>query len=259
MLRPLSSLLLIALFAGTSLHASDAKRAMHYWNLGQQALHRGDDQRAKECFEESLAWDPELTRNYLSLAAVALGENREERACRYLALYLAAHPKHVAIRGHYADLLKQLNHLEEARVQFVHFTEDVQKDDYLADEHLIHCHTCLMQIAEKTGRRYEEHLHRGMGLLMLAHQRAKLEEESAKLSTESLLCRAAAELSLAKKEKPEEARPYWYLHETWKRLAQRHSAKCNLHQAAELAPFSYLTATERRDLHLHTQRMPGLK
>src|SRR2546423_1204728 len=54
------------------------------WQQGQQALARGQAEKAIDLFEESLASDPKLTRNYLSLAAAYLDRNDEARACVYL-------------------------------------------------------------------------------------------------------------------------------------------------------------------------------
>ena len=70
------------------------------------------------------------------------------------------------------------------------------------------------------------------------------------LSTEALLCKAAAELGLARMKRPSEARPCWYLHEVWSRLAQQHPAARWLRAAEAAAPFSYLTPAEQRDLRL---------
>jgi hypothetical protein len=51
--------------------------------------------------------------------------------------------------------------------------------------------------------------------------------------------------------RPGEARPSWYLHGIWSRLAQRRQALRCLRRAEEAAPFSTaLTASEKRDLYL---------
>src|SRR5262249_56555631 len=97
---------------------------------------------------------------------------------------------------------------------------------------------------------YGEHLHRGIGLYYLAVQRAALPEPGDELPPQALLCKAAGELSLARLERPDEARPLWYLHEIWGRLAQRQPALRALRAAAAAAPFSDLTAAEQRSLQL---------
>ena len=65
------------------------------------------------------------------------------------------------------------------------------------------------------------------------------------MSAESLLCKAAGELILARRERPDEARPCWYLFEVWSQLAQRQPAARWLRAAEDAAPFSYLTPAER--------------
>src|SRR5207248_6046552 len=96
---------------------------------------------------------------------------------------------------------------------------------------LLHCHSRLMAIAEQSEDVYNEHLHRGIGLFLLARSRAALADVDEELSAEGLFFKAAAELTLAHLERPEEARPCWYLYEIWSRLGQRQPALCRLRQA----------------------------
>ena len=110
-----------------------------------------------------------------------------------------------------------------------------------------------MEIAEAGEDGYGEHLHRGIGLFLLARQRAVLPDPEGALSSEALLCKAAGELTLAHLAKTDEARPSWYLHEVWSRLAQQQPARRFLREAAQAAPFSYLTAAEQRSLQLACQ------
>jgi hypothetical protein len=111
-----------------------------------------------------------------------------------------------------------------------------------------------MEIAAQAADEYGEHLHRGIGLLLLARKTCALQDDEAELPTESLLCKAAAELTLAQQERPGEARPNLYLYEVWWQLGQKHPALRQLHEAVASAPFSYLTPAEQRDLHLAQQR-----
>ena len=79
-------------------------------------------------------------------------------------------------------------------------------------------------------------------------------EPEGELPVEGLLCKAAGELTLARLERPDEARPCWYLYEVWSHLAQRQSALRWLREADAAAPFSYLTPNEQRRLSLAHQR-----
>jgi Flp pilus assembly protein TadD len=102
-------------------------------------------------------------------------------------------------------------------------------------------------LAEEAGDRYEEHVHRGIGLLLIAGQDD--------VGAEALLCKAAGELTLAARERAWEARPHWYLHLTWQKLGQSQPAERHLRRAAELAP-SDLSPLERREL---SARLPSLR
>ncbi len=228
--------------------------ALRAWQDGQRAMVAGQTEKAIACYRESLRLDPALARNHLSLAAAYLAEGKDQEAAPHLARYLAAQPDHLVIRAHYAELLLRLEQRDDAREQFERFIAEVQDHEALAREHLVHCHSRLMEIAEGEEDEYAEHLHRGIGLYLLALQRARLPDPEGPLSTESLLCKAAGELTAARLRRPEEARPWWYLSAVWTELAQQQPASRCLRVAAAVAPLSYLTPTERRNLLLACSR-----
>jgi hypothetical protein len=107
-----------------------------------------------------------------------------------------------------------------------------------------------MEIAEQGEDEYEARLHRGIGLYYLALKRAELAEAATELTTETILCKAAGELALARLFEPEDARPCWYLYLVWSQLGQSQAASKHLALACALAPFSALTVVEQRDLEL---------
>jgi tetratricopeptide (TPR) repeat protein len=226
--------------------------AQQAWALGQQAMEREEFEAAIGQFQLSLRLDPALVQNHLSLAAAYLARSEDERAVGHLARYVTARPAHLIARAHLAEVLLRLERPEEAREQFERFIADVQDHPRLASEHLVHCHSRLMEIAQRAGDDYAEHLHRGIGLYRLARKRAAL-AGSGGLSAEALLFQAAAELVLARRERPDEARPCWYLYQVWTQLAQQQPAMRWLRATEGLAPFSELTAAEKRDLHLACQ------
>ena len=135
-------------------------------------------------------------------------------------------------------------------MQYERFIAAAQDDEELANAHLVHCHSRLMEICREASDEYGEHLNRGLGLFHLARQRAALPDPNGELSVESLLCRAAGELMAARLDKPEEARPCWYLYEVWSRLGQKQPAGRWLRAAQAAAPFSELTPSEQRGLHV---------
>jgi len=224
--------------------------AEQFWDMGQAAMRRGLPAEAVRFYERSLVLDPHLTRNHLSLAAAHLELGDDAGACAHLSRYVTANPEQLLMRVHLADLLLRLERAVEAGTEFERCVARAQERDDPSGRHLIHCHTRLMEIAEAAEDSYNAHLHRGIGLFHLAVQRATLGAGDEELSPEALLCKAAGELTLARLERPDEARPSWYLHEVWARLAQRRPARRCLQAAAAAAPFSYLTAAEQRGVQL---------
>lgn len=234
----------------------DAKGALAaaFWVSGQDAMRKGQIDEAIAFYEQSLQADKSYTHNHLSLAAARLEKGDEEGACANLASYVEAHPEHLAVRGHFGELLLRLKRLPEAREQFERFEIDAQEAGGKSVGQRIQCHSRLTTIAEMEEDEYEEHLHRGIGLYLLAQERAELTDEECSLSAESLLCKSAGELVLARMVRPEEARPCWYLYVVWSSLAQRQPAQHWLREADDKSAFSFLTATEYRELQLARQR-----
>lgn len=233
--------------------AEEKPAAGELWEKGQAAMRLGKPEEAIQFYEQSLQANPEMVRNHLSLAAAYLEKGDEEGACPHLAQYVAAHPEHLMIRSHLAELLMRLHRYPEARLHFERFIADAQEQGEPATKQLIHSHSRLLEIAEACEDEYAEHLHRGIGLFLLANERSSLPDPSGILPTEGLLCKAAGELTLARMERPDEARPCWYLFEVWSRLPLRQSAIRSLRSAEAVAPFSYLTAAEYRGLQLACQ------
>ncbi len=223
--------------------------ALVLWQEGQKAMGEGRTDEAIARYQRSLQTDPGLTRNYLSLAAAFLARGEDERAAPYLERYVAAQPDHLVVRAHYAELLLRLKRPAAARAQFERFIADAQGDEALARQHLVHCHSRLMEIAEGEEDTYGEHLHRGIGLYLLACQSEALEADG-RLSVEGTLFKAIAELTLARLARPEEARPCWYLYAAWSHLAQQQPAARWLRTAEAAAPLSDLTPFERRQIQL---------
>jgi tetratricopeptide (TPR) repeat protein len=224
-----------------------------WWEKGQEAMRCGQPEQAVSFYERSLQLDPQLARNHLSLAAAYLERGDDESACGQLKRYVCLHPDQLAMRIHLADLQLRLRRLLDARLEFERCVAGAQDQVEPAYGQLIHCHARLMEIAEALEDTYDEHLHRGIGLSLLARQRAQLPDPEGDLSTESLLCKSAAELTLAHLDRADEARPNWYLSEVWRMLDQRESAQRCLRLAAAAAPFSELTGAEKRSLQLQCQ------
>ncbi|MFO0928636.1 MAG: tetratricopeptide repeat protein [Gemmataceae bacterium] len=220
------------------------------WQLGQLAMQRDRFEEAITRFRQCLQLDPKQVEAHLSLAAAHLAVGQDRQAVPHMAAYLKARPAHCQVRLPFAEVLLRLDETDAAQVQIERFVAAIQDQPPLAGEHLVGCHTRLMEIAERQGDEYAERLHRGIGLYLLAVKRLELGGDEARRTAEELLCKAAAELTLARMTRPGEARPCWYLHEVWTRLGQRQPAVKWLRMAEQGADFSDLTPTEQRELHL---------
>ena len=195
--------------------------------------------------ETTAALDPDfLLGRATSLAAQ--GENAS--AAEELGKYIALRPEHLSARAQLGELLFRQGKFDEARLHLELFIALAQDHGEEAFRHLIHCHSRLVEIAEEQNDDYEEHLNRGIGLYLLAVKRAGEGDPDGECSEASLLCRAAAELQMAREDQPDQARVHLYLYQTWKRLGQHAAAMRSLEAADSLALLSRLTPLERREL-----------
>jgi tetratricopeptide (TPR) repeat protein len=234
--------------AGQGVQAAERLREQ-----GQAAMKRGEPDVAIRCYGESLTADPSRVENHLDLAAAYLEKKEANTACAHLAKYAAAHPEELASRARYADLLTRLHRTREARLEWEQVIALAQEQGGTAAKRLIDCHRRLAELAEASEDTYTEHLNRGIGLYLLARKRSSLPEPDGVLPAEGLFFKAAAELTLAQLERPDEARPCWYLYAVWSEVGQRQPALCRLRQAEASAPFTYLTPTEQRSLQFAFQ------
>jgi tetratricopeptide (TPR) repeat protein len=233
--------------------ALPAAQAQEFWEQGQQAMKAGQPDQAIALYQQSLNEDPERGKNHLSLAAAYLEKGDDRAACEHLGLFLQAQPTHRNARFYHAELLLKLGQPQLARGEFERAVQREEAEPEPDLQHLVHCHTRLVEIGEALNTRYLTHLHRGIGMLLLARQRAALDEPEGELSTEALLFKATAELSRAQTLRPREARPCWYLHLAWRQLAQHQPARRWLTEACGRATFSVLSSAEHRDLLLACQ------
>jgi predicted Zn-dependent protease len=180
----------------------------------------------------------------LKEAARRLDDGDDAAALPYLARYVAAHPEHVTIRAHLAELLLKLKKPDEAREQLERYVADAQAQGEPAAKHLVHCHTRLVEIAVEQGDAYAEHLNRGLGLFRLGERLVMREGGEDDPQVQKVLFQAIAELKLAATERPEEPRPNWYLHECWSHLGQSQPAREHLARARKLAALGGLTSAE---------------
>lgn len=222
------------------------------WKEGQTALEAGNAPKAIHSFRRSLALDPDSAKTHLSMAAACLAQGSDTIAAIHLKICLELEPGNVIVRQNYADLLLRMNQIEDARHQFLLFVRDTQQFGEQANRHLIHAHSRLMAIAEQMGDPYEEHLNRGIGLYLLAREKTKKGEqiEPNDQNLESLLFRAAGELTTARLMKSDKVRPCWYLYLVWDKLACSQPAQRWYRITAQDASLEHLTPREFQELHL---------
>lgn len=189
--------------------------------------------------------DPlEVETDGLMLAAECLDVGDPEGAATHLTEHISTCPDQIMIRSYLAELLVKLDRDADARRHFEQFVADAQQEDGPARDHLIHCHTRLMEIGIRQGDVYAERLNRGIGLYLLG----KIHPEP--LIREQLLCRALNQLDQARQLEPEAARPDWYLYLVQTELGEMGPARDSLQAAKAMAALSALTPAEQTRLHL---------
>jgi predicted Zn-dependent protease len=187
---------------------------------------------------------PDDGKHLLREAARQLDAGNNAAALPFLSEYVTAHPEHVTIRAHLAELLLKLDRTGEAREQLERYVADAQEQGDPAVRHLVHCHTRLMELAKRRGDGYEEQLHRGIGLYRLAEQLQAQPDGADDPNVEKTLFKAIDALKQAAKARPDEPRPQWYLHECWSSLGQSQPARQSLRRARRLAMLGGLTPNE---------------
>ncbi|QVL31587.1 hypothetical protein KIH39_22510 [Telmatocola sphagniphila] len=197
--------------------------------------------------------------DHLMKAAECMEKQAPKEAAEHLRQHIAANPDQIMIRAYLAEMLYKMKQFDEAYWQFDRFTADAQEASGPAHEHLIHCHTRLMEMADEMNEGYAEHLHRGIGLYLLAKKSAKSVSDADEHLSEKLFLKATAEFKLAQKLSPTEARPAWYLYLCWTQLGQQEPSNKALKLAAELALTSNLTPSENQNLRTTVLATPGIR
>jgi tetratricopeptide (TPR) repeat protein len=201
-------------------------------------------------FDKELFAFPTATRSHLSLAAEQLARGNESAAAEHLGKYLADHPDHHEVRLYYAELLLRLERRRDAAIEFTRYLDQAEERGSVALRDRIHCHSRLMAIADAEDDEYMLHLHRGLGMYLLALERVKLGDPDGQLPVEGLLCRAAGELTTARNRRSDAAQPCWYLYRVWSALGQHNTALRWLERAKAAAQCSMMTPAEQRGLEL---------
>jgi tetratricopeptide (TPR) repeat protein len=189
--------------------------------------------------------EPVVEKDHLALAAEQLDRGDDAAALPHLKAHVKAHPDAVMIRAYLAELHLKLGNPTASRTEFERVIAAAQgAPPGPARRHLVHCHTRLMEIAQADDDAFAEHLHRGIGLLLLVRQWDYDPERRDDVASEQTLSKAAAALRKARDERPGDARANLYLADVYERLGSPSAARAARRGARAALPDASLTAWE---------------
>jgi tetratricopeptide (TPR) repeat protein len=193
--------------------------------------------------------DPREPEDHLAKAAQCIDRGDEPAAITHLSAHVRARPDAAMIRAYLAELLFQQGQFPESRRHFERFSFESHAENPEQLKPLVHCHTRLMQIAEEQNDSYREHLHRGIGLVLLVRQWDQEADPGAPEMKEQTLTKAAAALRGAVAVKAADPRALVYLAETYSQMGQASSARTAARKAKALLPDAGLTDQEHELIH----------
>ncbi|MDB5307946.1 MAG: hypothetical protein JWO38_2148 [Gemmataceae bacterium] len=187
----------------------------------------------------------------LTLAAECLVRGDQPTAAAYLDSYVRGHPDQLMFRAQLAELLLRIGRLGDAKGHFERFCADAQDATGPPKAHLVHCHTRLMEIGQRTDDRFAEVFHRGVGLLVLVQgQGIGAADEDEDEPREEVLCQAIKALAEAAELRPTDPRAQLYLADAYDRAGSRRAADRARATARNLTGPGALTPAEVRRLAL---------
>lgn len=184
----------------------------------------------------------------LSLAADALANGDDKTAAREFRRHLQKHPKQFLFRYQLAEIHFRTGDDTSAKQEFLQTIADAQEAKTVNTTLLVRCHTFLLEIAIEKKDTYSEHLHRGIGLTLLAQRITEIEEEQSE-NAETLLCKAIKELKKAREAQANDAQAAWYLSKCYRGLGESAQAERMRSIAKENAPLNSLPAKELREIN----------
>jgi tetratricopeptide (TPR) repeat protein len=166
--------------------------------------------------------------DHLSLAAVHMERGNDAAALPHLLKYVRANPQATMIRAYLAELHWRLGQHDLAQRQYERFARDAASMTGAIRKHRVHAHTRLMEIAQQNEDRFAEHLHRGIGLLLLVEQWEGEPDPPDAATREPTLCKAVEALKEARSEAPHDPRGQLYLGIALEKLGQPSAAQAAL-------------------------------
>lgn len=188
--------------------------------------------------------------DHLSLVAKCLEREDHLGAAGHLETYVKRHTDQHLFRLQLAELYLRADRVADARSHYEQFAADAQTGPATLQPHLVTAHIKLREIAMRSGDRFAEAFHRGVGLLLLVREQDGTKERDAAFC-EEMLCKALTALTEAKGRKPGDARVCAYLAEVHERAGNRLAAGAERAAARADVVGGTLTAAERGSLLLH--------
>jgi hypothetical protein len=195
---------------------------------------------------------PEESDDPLTLAAECLQRGDQASAAGHLGAYVRLHPDQIMFRAHLAELLLKLERVDESRDHFDRFIAAAQETSGPPRDHLVHCHTRLMEIAHRRKDAFAESFHRGVGLWLLFRQTPSDSRDEG--FGEEVLCKALAALNEAKEYQPTDPRVHVYLAEVHEAMGNRRAAATARASARNLLIPHALTESEQFRLSMGLDR-----
>jgi len=166
---------------------------------------------------------PDFEIDHLRAAALLVDRGELAPAIPHLQAHLKQHPDAPMIRAYLAELLLKTGHNAEAKIHYERFIRDAAEQDGLSQQHLVHAHTKLMELAADADDEFGEYLHRGIALLLLASQSTETESLN-----EQTLHKAAVALKAAIRINADDPRPLLPLHVVQSKMDQPGAARQTL-------------------------------
>lgn len=158
----------------------------------------------------------------LALMTRCLERDDHLGAATHLETYVERHTDQPMFRLQLAELYLRAGRAAEAQEHYERFAAAAQFGPSLRP-HLVTAHIRLRELAVRSGDRFGEPFHRGVGLLLLAREQDGAKDRDAAFC-EEMLCKALAALTEAKEQKPGDARVRVYLAEVHERAGNRLAA-----------------------------------
>lgn len=144
-------------------------------------------------------------------------------AAGHLEIYVRQNPDQSMFRLQLAELLLQIKRDAKARAHYEQFVSSAQTGPEAVRKYLVHAHTRLMEIAQRTEDPFAELFHRGVGLLILVQEQDKNPDRDDGFC-EEMLCKSLRALNEAREQKPGDQRVRVYLAEVYERMGNRRAS-----------------------------------